>query len=108
MTTRPAPSLPQIGVGVVRHRRLRPAHNAFDYRSYFLMLPMRSLREQACAALRRNRFGCSPFTTATMATAATTRWPGSTSCCTPKASTMPTARSGCRPIRACWAMSSSR
>ena len=56
-----SPAVAQIGVGVVRHRRLRPAQNAFDYRTYFLMLPMRSLREQACTALRRNRFGLIAF-----------------------------------------------
>ena len=32
-----------IGFGQVRHTRLRPAHNAFAYATYFLMLPMRSL-----------------------------------------------------------------
>ena len=36
-------------------------HNAFDYRTYFLMLPMRRLREQPCAALARNRFGLLAF-----------------------------------------------
>ena len=40
---------------------LRPAANAFDYRTYFLLLPMRSLRAHACAALRRNRFGLLAF-----------------------------------------------
>jgi uncharacterized protein len=51
----------QIGTGVVRHRRLRPVDNAFEYRTYFLMLPMRSLRAQPCAALPRNRFGLLAF-----------------------------------------------
>jgi len=55
------PAVAQIGVGVVRHRRLRPAQNAFDYRTYFLMLPMRSLGDQPSAALRRNRFGLLAF-----------------------------------------------
>ncbi len=50
-----------IGSGMVRHRRLRPALNAFDYRTYFLMLPMRSLRRAGCDALRRNRFGLLAF-----------------------------------------------
>jgi uncharacterized protein len=50
-----------IGTGVVRHRRLRPVDNAFEYRSYFLMLPMRSLRQAPCAALVRNRFGLLAF-----------------------------------------------
>jgi uncharacterized protein len=56
-----ASAVAQIGTGVVRHRRLRPVDNAFEYRSYFLMLPMRSLREQACSALARNRFGLLSF-----------------------------------------------
>lgn len=56
-----APSRPQIGTGMVRHRRLRPVQHAFAYRSYFLMLPMRSLRREPCAALRRNRFGALSF-----------------------------------------------
>jgi DUF1365 family protein len=46
-----------LGRGEVRHRRLRPARHQFSYRSYFLMLPMRSLRSQACAALHRNAGG---------------------------------------------------
>ena len=29
----------QIGLGPVRHRRLRPVDNAFAYDTYFLMLP---------------------------------------------------------------------
>jgi uncharacterized protein len=51
----------QLATGVVRHRRLRPVENAFEYRTYFLMLPMRSLRAQPCAELRRNRFGWLAF-----------------------------------------------
>jgi DUF1365 family protein len=50
-----------VGTGVVRHRRLRPVDNAFAYRTYFLMLPMRSLRTQACALIHRNRFGLLAF-----------------------------------------------
>lgn len=45
----------QIGIGQVRHRRLRPAHNAFSYGTYFLWLPMRSLRDHGDGALARNR-----------------------------------------------------
>jgi DUF1365 family protein len=56
-----ASAVAMIGSGVVRHRRLRPAHNAFEYRTYFLMLPMRSLRAQACPQLHRNRFGLLAF-----------------------------------------------
>jgi hypothetical protein len=35
-----------IGVGVVRHARLRPVPHAFAYPTWFVMLPMRSLRAQ--------------------------------------------------------------
>jgi DUF1365 family protein len=55
------PALAQIGVGVVRHRRLRPALHSFQYPTYFLMLPMRSLRTTPCPALRRNRLGWLSF-----------------------------------------------
>jgi DUF1365 family protein len=51
----------QIATGVVRHRRLRPVDNAFEYRTYFLMLPMRRLRDEPCPALTRNRFGLLAF-----------------------------------------------
>jgi uncharacterized protein len=47
---------PLIGFGQVRHTRLRPRHNAFAYPTYFLMLPMRSMRVQGAGALSRNRF----------------------------------------------------
>ena len=57
----PVPNRPQIGTGVVRHRRLRPAVHAFEYPTYFLMLPLRSLREAPSAALPRNRFGWLSF-----------------------------------------------
>jgi DUF1365 family protein len=61
----PHPSLhdnrPLIGTGQVRHRRLRPVPNQFAYPTYFLMLPMRSLRDQGPGALRRNRFGLISF-----------------------------------------------
>jgi len=50
-----------IGTGVVRHHRLRPVDNAFAYPTYFLMLPMRSLRTQVCAQIHRNRFGLLAF-----------------------------------------------
>jgi uncharacterized protein len=45
-----------MGFGCVRHTRLRPAHNAFAYPTYFLMLPMRSLSRATDSALARNRF----------------------------------------------------
>jgi len=47
-------NLAQLGMGRVVHRRLRPREHAFAYPSYFLWLPMRSLRRQACPALNRN------------------------------------------------------
>jgi len=40
-------SVPLIGFGQVRHRRLRPRPHAFAYPTYFLMLPLRSLQKQA-------------------------------------------------------------
>jgi uncharacterized protein len=39
--------LPLIGFGQVRHTRLAPVHHAFVYATYFLMLPMRSLKTSA-------------------------------------------------------------
>jgi hypothetical protein len=50
-----------IGIGEVRHTRVRPARNSFRYPTYFLMLPMRSLRAAPCADLPRNRFGLISF-----------------------------------------------
>jgi DUF1365 family protein len=44
-----------IGFGQVRHTRLRPARNAFEYPTCFLMLPMRSLRQHGSGALAHNR-----------------------------------------------------
>lgn len=52
---------PLIGFGRIWHRRLRPVEHAFGYASYFLLLPMRALRDQADAGLRRNRFGALSF-----------------------------------------------
>jgi uncharacterized protein len=50
-----------IGIGEVRHARIRPARNRFVYPTYFLMLPMRSLRAAPGSALPRNRFGLISF-----------------------------------------------
>ena len=36
-----------IGLGQVRHARLRPRQHAFAYAAYFLMLPMRRLKNEA-------------------------------------------------------------
>ncbi|MDT8999468.1 DUF1365 domain-containing protein [Paucibacter sp. APW11] len=55
------PAQAMIGRGDVRHTRLRPRLHRFAYRSYFLMLPMRRLREQPCAALHRNGRGWLSF-----------------------------------------------
>ena len=46
---------PLIGFGQVRHTRLRPSRNAFNYPTYFLMLPMRSLALYGSGALAHNR-----------------------------------------------------
>ena len=59
MTTERA--APLLGIGEVRHTRLRPVQNAFAYPTYFLLLPMRSLRERPVPALARNRFGLLSF-----------------------------------------------
>lgn len=51
----------QVGTGVVRHRRLRPREHAFEAATYFLLLPMRTLRAAPCAALNRNASGWMSF-----------------------------------------------
>jgi hypothetical protein len=56
-----AASAPLLGIGQVRHARLRPVAHAFSYPTYFLLLPMRSLRSRPSAALVRNRFGLVAF-----------------------------------------------
>lgn len=52
---------PLIGFGHIWHSRLRPVEHAFRYPGYFLLLPMRSLREHPDAVLRRNRRGWISF-----------------------------------------------
>ena len=52
---------PLIGFGEVRHTRLRPAHHAFIYPTYFLMLPMRQMRQHGSGALAHNRRGALSF-----------------------------------------------
>ena len=52
---------PLIGFGQVMHKRQRPAPNAFNYPTYFLMLPMRSLHSQGSGALAHNRSGALSF-----------------------------------------------
>ena len=55
MTASPSPVQPLIGFGQVMHKRLRPTANAFNYPTYFLMLPMRSLHRNGSGALAHNR-----------------------------------------------------
>ena len=50
----------QLGIGRVWHQRLRPRAQGFVHRSYFLRLPLRSLRLDA-GALVRNRAGLISF-----------------------------------------------
>jgi uncharacterized protein len=59
--SRPTQARACVAVGEVRHRRLRPAANAFAYRTWFVLLPMRALRRAADPALNRNRRGLVSF-----------------------------------------------
>ena len=52
---------PLLATGEVRHTRLRPAGNRFAYPTFFLMLPMRALRDAPHPALARNRFALLSF-----------------------------------------------
>jgi uncharacterized protein len=52
---------PLLATGTVRHLRLKPTVHGFDYRTYFLLLPLRSLRTTPDAELARNRFGLIAF-----------------------------------------------
>ncbi|KNZ33364.1 MAG: hypothetical protein AD742_07225 [Methylibium sp. NZG] len=61
MSSAASAALALIGTGQVRHTRLRPARNQFAYPTYFLMLPMRSLRRAPSEVLARNRFGLISF-----------------------------------------------
>ena len=56
-----SPVQPLIGFGQVMHKRLRPSANAFNYPTYFLMLPMRSLHQGGSGALAHNRRGALSF-----------------------------------------------
>jgi DUF1365 family protein len=53
----------QISLGQVRHKRLRPAVNVFQYGVYTLMLPLRALGEQGFDSwlCSRNRFNLLSF-----------------------------------------------
>lgn len=48
-------SSPFIGVGQIRHARLSPVEHTFSYRTWFLMLPMRSGRQHGWQGLARNQ-----------------------------------------------------
>jgi DUF1365 family protein len=60
-TTASFANAPLLGFGQVRHARLKPARNTFAYGTYFLMLPMRSLRSNGGGALAYNRSGLISF-----------------------------------------------
>jgi DUF1365 family protein len=60
-TAQPPLARALIGTGRVWHRRLRPVQHTFSYASYFLLLPMRTLREHPSADLARNRFAALSF-----------------------------------------------
>ena len=50
-----------LATGEVRHTRLRPIRHAFDYPTFFVLLPMRSMRAEAPPAMARNRRGWLSF-----------------------------------------------
>ncbi len=50
-----------LGLGEVRHTRLKPVRHGFAYPTFFVLLPMRQLRLAPDAALPRNRFGLISF-----------------------------------------------
>lgn len=56
-----SPTQPLLGLGHVRHARLRPAKHAFAYPGYFWLLPMRALARQPQAVVRRNARGWLSF-----------------------------------------------
>ena len=60
-TARADMAQPLLGLGQVRHTRLRPTRHAFDYATYFLLLPMRSLAAGSPSALAINRAGLMSF-----------------------------------------------
>ena len=57
----PWPSQPLVGIGSVRHARLRPIARRFAYPTWYVLLPMRALRAAPSTALPRNRFGLVSF-----------------------------------------------
>ena len=55
MSTAAASAQALIGFGQVRHTRLKPVLHAFNYPTYFLMLPLRAMQRDGPGALARNR-----------------------------------------------------
>jgi DUF1365 family protein len=62
------PNQPQLCFGTVRHKRLRPAPNSFEYGVYFIRLPLRSMAASESAFVQgfgkwfsRNRFNLLSF-----------------------------------------------
>jgi len=56
-----APAHALLATGEVRHTRLRPARHAFDYPTFFVLLPMRAMRSEARPVIARNRRGWLSF-----------------------------------------------
>ena len=50
-----------LATGEVRHTRLRPIRHAFDYPTFFVLLPMRAMRSEARPVIARNRRGWLSF-----------------------------------------------
>lgn len=63
MSSKPSTLRPYIGFGHVWHTRLRPRQHKFAVPTFFLLLPMRTLRErpEAAGVLALNRFGALSF-----------------------------------------------
>ena len=59
----PESNAPQLCFGQVRHTRLRPVRNAFEYGTYYLRLPLRSMAGAGfnSALMSRNRFNLLSF-----------------------------------------------
>jgi len=52
---------PLLGIGTVRHERVRPRAHRFSYPTYFMLLPLRALRSVPAKDLARNRSGLVSF-----------------------------------------------
>jgi DUF1365 family protein len=55
------PARPLLGIGTVRHHRLRPKPHAFAYPVFFYLLPLRRLRDQPEPALARGHAAWASF-----------------------------------------------